>query len=193
MDVAAYFAREWDDHLAVAAETRERLPLPFAAMLDAWVRTFREGGKLLLFGNGGSAADAQHIATELTIRFCEDRSPLPAIALTTDGSALTAAGNDLGFELVFARQVQALGGPNDLAVGLSTSGDSPNVVAALRAAREQGVATAALIGGHSGRVVEFADVVIGVPTRSTARVQEVHITLAHMLCGAAERELGLVG
>jgi len=154
-------------------------------------QTLRSGGKLLFFGNGGSAADAQHLAAELTVRFERDRRALAAIALTTDCSTLTSCGNDFGFDHIFSRQVEALGRPGDLAIGLSTSGNSPNVVNALRRARETGVAAAALCGRDGGKLQGLADPLIVVPAQSTARIQEMHVLLGHILCAEIERQLGL--
>jgi D-sedoheptulose 7-phosphate isomerase len=145
----------------------------------------------MLFGNGGSAADAQHLATELTIRYKADRSAIAAIALTTDTSVLTAAANDLGFEQVFARQIAALGKGGDVAIGISTSGMSANVIAALRQARNMRIVTAALSGKGGGDLTGVCDHLLVVPSDTTARIQEVHILLGQMLCGALEIELGL--
>src|SRR5215470_11247895 len=153
----------------------------------------RNDGKILCFGNGGSTADAQHLATELTIRYKRNRSAIAAIALTTDTSALTAAGNDLGFEQIFARQIEALGKPGDVALAISTSGKSPNVIAALKLARTMRLVTIALSGGNGGEMAPLADHLLLVPSASTARIQEMHITLGQMLCGALETELGLAG
>ncbi len=186
------FEREFEEHMAVAAATRAALGAGFRRMLDAWLACIRGGGKIMLFGNGGSAGDAQHLATELTIRYSMDRAPIAAIALTTDTSALTAAGNDLGFERIFARQVEALGRPGDLALGITTSGRSPNVVLALQTARRMGLAAAALSGGDGGKLPGLADPLLIVPSRTTARIQEMHIALGQMLCAGLEQELGLV-
>jgi D-sedoheptulose 7-phosphate isomerase len=158
-------------------------------MLHVWTTSLRNGGKILLFGNGGSAADAQHLATELVVRYKKDRAPMAALALTTDTSALTAGANDMGFEQVFARQVRALGRPGDVAVAISTSGRSANIIEGLKAAREQGLAATGMTGGDGGDMVELADPLLIVPSRDTARIQEMHILLGHMLCGALE--LGL--
>ncbi len=144
--------------------------------------TLRQGGKILLFGNGGSAADAQHLAAEFVNRFQIERPPLAALALTTDTSVLTSIANDYDFQEVFAKQVRALGKAGDAALGLSTSGRSPNVVLALEAARQMGLKTIALSGGDGGPVAAAADVAIVVPSRSTPRIQEVHITIGHILC-----------
>ncbi len=143
---------------------------------------FKAGGKVLLFGNGGSAADAQHLAAEFVNRFQVERPPLAALALTTDTSILTAVANDYDFLQVFAKQVRALGCPGDLAVGISTSGNSPNVVAGLAVAREMGMATLALSGRDGGPVAAVADLALIVPSQNTPRVQEVHITIGHVLC-----------
>jgi phosphoheptose isomerase len=161
--------------------------------VDALVRAaetiaecFRGGGKVLLFGNGGSAADAQHIAAEFVGRFAREREGLPAIALTTDTSILTAVGNDFGFERVFARQVEALGRPGDVVVAISTGGRSPNVLAGVRAARERGLATIGLTGGGGGPLADMVEIAIVVPSRSTPRIQECHIALGHILCELVE-------
>lgn len=192
MDVNAYYESEMAEHGAVFTATYAALRQDFVRLVDLCARSLRQQGKILLFGNGGSAGDAQHIATELTVRYVKDRSPIAAIALTTDTSALTAIGNDLGFDHLFARQVAALGRQGDVAIGISTSGTSKNVLLGLEAARTAGMETAALGGKDGGRLRDFASVVLVVPSQTTARIQEMHITLGQMLCGALERELGLV-
>ncbi|MCX6771196.1 MAG: D-sedoheptulose 7-phosphate isomerase [Candidatus Micrarchaeota archaeon] len=150
---------------------------------------FKNGGKLLVFGNGGSAADAQHMAAEFVGRYLKERRALPAIALTANTSALTAIGNDYGFERVFARQVSALAGKNDVVVGISTSGNSPNVILALEAAKANGAFTAALVGGKACRMDSAADLVLKAPSESTPRIQEMHILIIHTVCGMVETEL----
>jgi len=172
--------------------TRQALEAPFASLVEACRNSLESGGKLMFFGNGGSAADAQHLATELCVRYKRDRPALAALALTTDTSVITAAGNDLGFEQIFARQIEALGRPGDVAIGITTSGTSPNVVAALRQARRQGLVTAALTGRTGGDLPSLADHCLIVPSDVTARIQEVHILLGQMLCAAVEIDLGLV-
>jgi D-sedoheptulose 7-phosphate isomerase len=152
----------------------------------AVVERLRAGGKILIFGNGGSAADAQHFAAELLGRFARERRALPAIALTTDTSSLTAIANDYGYERVFARQVEALGRSGDVAIGISTSGQSENVVAALALARERGLLTIALTGRGGGRLVSVADILIDVAHADTARIQEVHGMVIHILCELVE-------
>lgn len=192
-ELTRLFAADFDEHARVLERSRASLAADFCALVEACVAGLASGGKLLLFGNGGSAADAQHIAAELTVRYARDRTAIPALALTTDTSALTAAGNDLGFEQIFSRQIEALGRPGDVAIGLSTSGRSRNVLSALRAARERGLRTAALTGGDGGDLQEFADVCLIVPSPSTARIQEMHILIGHLLCDALEGAVGDIG
>ena len=161
------------------------------AAAEAIARSVRAGGKVLVFGNGGSAAEAQHFAAEFVNGMeHRDRPPIPAIALTTDTSLLTAIGNDRGFVLVFSRQVEALGRPGDVAVALTTSGTSPNVVEALKTARAKGLATIALTGQGGGEVAPLADFLLDVPSRSTPRVQEAHLFILHLLAGRLEESLG---
>jgi D-sedoheptulose 7-phosphate isomerase len=191
VDVAAFFKSEFAEHHDVVLRTEAALSGAFAGLLAACVTSIRGGGKLMLFGNGGSAGDAQHLATELTIRYKSNRAAIAAIALTTDTSALTAAGNDLGFDRIFARQIEALGKPGDVTIAISTSGKSPNIVAGLRQARAMGLVTAGLGGKGGGDMVGLCDHLLVVPSDTTARIQEMHITLGQMLCGALEIELGL--
>ena len=171
MDVAAYLTGEFKAHQEVAASTLDAVAEPFEALLDACVAAIRAGGKILFLGNGGSAADAQHLATELVVRFRRDRDAIAALALTTDTSLLTAAGNDLGYENVFARQVQALAAKEDVVIGISTSGNSENVVRALAAARAIGAVAAAFTGDGGGRLSTIADPLIAIPSTDTARMQ----------------------
>lgn len=147
------------------------------------------GGKVLLLGNGGSAADAQHVAAELVGRFGREGAPLPAVALTVDTSILTAVGNDYGFDQVFARQVQALARPGDVVFALSTSGDSPNVLAGATAARDAGVAVVGLTGANGGALAALCDVAVCVPSSNSARIQEAHIAICHALCEVVDSEL----
>ena len=191
MDIAAFFKSEFAEHHDVARKSEAALGAAFAGLVGACVASIRGGGKLMLFGNGGSAADAQHLATELTVRYKANRAAIAAIALTTDSSALTAAANDLGFERVFARQIEALGKPGDVAIAISTSGKSPNVLAGLKQAKAMKLVTAAFGGQGGGAMAGLADHLLAVPSTTTARIQEMHITLGQMLCGAIEIELGL--
>jgi phosphoheptose isomerase len=155
---------------------------------EAISESLSAGGKVLVFGNGGSAADAQHIAAEFVGRFERERSALPAVALTTDTSALTSIGNDYGFEEVFARQLRALGRAGDVAIGISTSGRSSNVLNAVRAAAELGVKTIALTGGSGGQLADACDIAVVVPASNTARIQELRIAIGHIICELVENE-----
>ena len=154
-------------------------------LIDAMYR----GNKLLIMGNGGSAADAQHMAAEFVGRFLRNRKALPAIALTTDSSILTAVGNDFGFEEVFRRQVEALAAPGDIVFGISTSGQSPNVLGALALAKEQGCKTLALAGKDGGPIAHVVDLALVVPDDHTPYIQEVHLTIIHILCDLVEEAL----
>ncbi len=150
------------------------------------VEVIKKGNKILLFGNGGSAGDAQHIAAELTGRYKTERRGLPAIALTTDTSALTAIGNDYGFQRVFDRQIEALATKGDLLVGISTSGNSPNVINALKIGKEIGCITLGLSGRGGGRMTEFCDLNLIIPSEDTPRIQEMHILIGHIICQAID-------
>jgi D-sedoheptulose 7-phosphate isomerase len=158
------------------------------AISDQLVQALRRGNKVLLFGNGGSAADAQHIACELAGRFSRDREPLPAIALSTNTSSLTAIANDYGYEAVFARQLRGLVKKGDIVIGISTSGNSPNVLLAIEEANRRGAVTIALTG-QGGKLKELAHYVVAVPSTSTPRIQEAHITIGHIICHLVEEEL----
>lgn len=160
-----------------------------ARIAEALCEALERGNKILLFGNGGSAADAQHIACEWVGRFQREKPPLAAVALTTDTSALTAIGNDYGFDQIFARQLRALGRKGDVAVGISTSGDSPNVLEAIEAAKEAELVTVALTGGDGGRLASEVQYALIVPHASAPRVQEIHIMIGHILCGLAEERM----
>jgi len=161
--------------------------------LTQWItESLDKGGKLLLFGNGGSAADAQHVAAEFVNRFLINRRPLPALALTTDTSTITAIGNDFSYDLIFAKQIEALGKPADLALGISTSGTSKNVVRGIEAAKAIGMKTAGLTGGTrkpGGTLAELCDMVLNVPSDHTPHIQEAHLWIEHMICQLVEKEL----
>jgi len=161
-----------------------------ARLAARFVDTLKRGGTLFFAGNGGSAADAQHIAAEYVVRYKGDRRALPAIALTTDTSVLTAGGNDLGFDLVFARQVEALVRSGDLLILHSTSGESPNLVRAAEVAKAKGAGVVALLGKGGGKLRGQTDDALVIPSAETARIQEVHLAIEHVICGLVERELG---
>ncbi len=192
MDLSRFFATEFAAHEDVLARTRGALEKPFAELVKACAQSLRNGGKLMFFGNGGSAADAQNFATELAVRYHVDRPAIAALALTTDTSVLTATGNDFGFDHVFERQIEALGKAGDVAIGISTSGRSANVIRALGKARDMRLVTAALTGRDGGALPALSDHCLIVPSQATARIQEMHILLGQMLCAALEIELGLV-
>jgi D-sedoheptulose 7-phosphate isomerase len=184
------FRQRLDDHQAVMESVRDGTTLDAATRAAAAViDALRAGGKLILFGNGGSAADAMHLAAEFLGRFLLDRRPLPALALADNHSAVTAIGNDFGYVDVFSRQIEGLGHPGDVALGLSTSGGSPNVAAGLAAARAAGLVTVAMTGADAGIVGEAAEIVIAIPSRATARIQEAHLLLGHIICEAVEQAI----
>ncbi len=180
-----------EDSLNESASVKERLKAQadiIEKISREAVETFRRGGKIVLFGNGGSAADAQHIACELVGKFKLDRESLPAIALTTNTSILTAIANDISFEDVFLRQVQGLVTDKDLVIGISTSGESVNVIKAVLEAKNKGAKTIGLTGGDGGKLARVADISIIVPSKSTPRIQEAHITVGHIICELIEKE-----
>jgi D-sedoheptulose 7-phosphate isomerase len=183
---------ELEEHRSAFEATAGSISAGFSQALRLLETGSRRGGKVILFGNGGSAADAQHIAAELIVRYKADRAPIAAIALTTDSSVLTACANDLGFERLFERQVEGLGRANDVAFGISTSGNSQNVLRGLYKARTMGLSTVGLTGGTGGQMKTVCDALIVVPTSITARIQEMHILIGHMLCKALESRLELV-
>jgi len=171
---------------AVAGELTDEIEMAADWVVDA----FKQGGKLLAFGNGGSAADAQHIVAELVGKFdTMERKALPAIALTTNTSTLTSASNDYGFERVFVRQVEAFADPKTVVLGISTSGNSPNVVQAIQAAKAKGARTIGLSGRDGGELGKVVDLALKVPSESTPRIQEAHITIGHIICQLVEQEL----
>jgi D-sedoheptulose 7-phosphate isomerase len=172
-------------HERVAGESVDAV----VAVADALLAAFGNGAKVLIFGNGGSAADAQHFACELVGRFLRDRRALPAIALTADTTAITAIANDYGFDRIFVRQLEAYGRPGDVAVGISTSGSSANVLAGLQYAKSRGLTTVAFTGGKGGPIAAAADLHVSVPHHLTPRIQEVHRTLIHAVCDAVEQRI----
>jgi len=177
------------ERLAALAEACKALAPQIQRVAGRYADVLRAGGTLFFCGNGGSAADAQHMATEYVVRYTRNRAAYPAIALTTDTSLLTAAGNDFGFESVFARQVEALGAPDDLLIIHSTSGESPNVLRAAEAARTKGVRVLAFSARDGGRLRALADHSVVIPTQRTDRAQELHLCIEHLICDLVEREL----
>jgi D-sedoheptulose 7-phosphate isomerase len=185
--VSAHFRRSCETLERAAADSA--LLATIAAIAERITQAYRAGGKLMIAGNGGSAADAQHIAAEFLSRFRFDRDALPALALTTDTSALTAIGNDYGFDQIFARQLRGLGRPGDVFLAISTSGRSPNVLAALSAAQKIGLATVGFTGRAENAMSGHCDLVLRAPCDETDLIQQVHIVAAHAICGMVEQQL----
>jgi D-sedoheptulose 7-phosphate isomerase len=182
-------ARIFDEHARLQKEFLKHQTEALAKVAEVLLEAFRKGRTVFFFGNGGSAADAQHLAAEYVNRFRVERRALPALALTVDTSVLTSIANDSSFERVFARQIEALGRPDDVAVGLSTSGASPNVLAGIRQARLQGLVTVGFSGGDGGALLRECDHCLVVPAKGAARVQEVHLICGHVVCDLVEQEL----
>ncbi len=187
---ATVFQHAHREHLQVFAAL-ESLSAPIEQMAAVLASALKAGNKIMWCGNGGSAADAQHLAAELTGRFVKDRIPLAGLALATDASALTCIGNDFGFDAVFERQVIALGRPGDCLVGISTSGQSPNVLRAIDAAKARGITTLGLSGRDGGQLAQRCDHCLIVPSATTARIQEAHIFVGHLWCTLIEQSLGV--
>lgn len=186
-----HFLSNLDEHLALFGSLHA-LAGDVHAAAERIAAAMKSGGKLLLCGNGGSAADSQHLAAEFTGRFIKDRAPIGALALSTDSSALTCIGNDYAFDEVFARQLLALGRPGDCLLGISTSGNSRNVIRAVEEAKGAGIVTIGLLGRDGGVLAGLCDLTIIVPSFTTARIQEAHILIGHTVCGMVEESLGLV-
>jgi len=167
----------------------DELVKSLARLADEIVASLRDGGKVILFGNGGSAADATHLAAEFVGRFAFDRDPMPALSLSDNVSAMTAIGNDYAYELTFARQLMAFGSPGDVAIALSTSGSSPNVLRGIHAARSRGMCTAAFTGANGMELAGLADLALVIPSPSTARIQEGYMLYAHIMCELVEQEM----
>jgi D-sedoheptulose 7-phosphate isomerase len=189
---AELWSKELDEHRQTVEATAHSAQQAFCDVMTILEASVRRGGKILLFGNGGSASDAQHIAAELVVRYKNNRLPIAAVALTTDTSTLTACANDLGYDAIFERQIEAIGRKGDVAFAISTSGRSPNVLRGLRQARDMDLHTVGLSGGIGGEMRDVCDSLIVVPSSITSRIQEMHITIGHMLCKALEERLGLI-
>ena len=186
-----FFDEQILEHSRVLKKTKETTQQSFIKIVRLCVDIIRNGNKIIFFGNGGSASDSQHLATELCVRFSENRKPISAISLNTDTSVLTAIGNDLGFNHIFSRQIEALGKPNDLVVAISTSGKSKNIIEGLKKSREMQLKTICFTGSNIENIIAYSDEVISVPAKNTSRIQEMHILLGQMLCNAIESELNL--
>ena len=193
IDFQAVWQRETNHHMKIATETFDSVAPLVGEWVDLAEKTIRNGGKIMFCGNGGSAADAQHIAAELSVKLCQDRAPIAALCLSLDPSAMTACGNDYGYDQIFSRQVAALGREGDLLVGMTTSGNSANVLKAIEISKQKGIKSVILTGQNGGKAAPIADLAIKVPCPdSTARIQEMHITIGHIFCMVLEQRLGLV-
>ena len=178
-------------HLDVVNASKDLDAIIYQSIL-LLTESITKGGKIIFCGNGGSAADSQHLASEFTGRFIKDREPIASLALTTDSSALTCISNDYSYEQVFARQLKAIGKEGDVFVGISTSGNSNNIIEAIKVAKDIGIKTISLLGNDGGAMKDLGDLSITIPSDVTARIQEMHILVGHTLCGGVEQELGLV-
>ena len=185
-----FFDNQIEEHKNVLELCEKKLKKPFLDIVEICVSSLAKKKKILFFGNGGSAADAQHLSTEFTVRFSKNRKAIAAISLATDTSALTAIGNDFGFDHIFSRQIEALGEKNDVAIGISTSGKSQNVIEALQVANKMGLKCIAFTGKNTTYLDKHCHKIISIPAVNTARIQEMHIMLGQMLCNSVEFKLG---
>ena len=190
-NLTEFFNNQLDEHNRILKLCREYLIKDFLRVVEICIDSLKNNNKIFFFGNGGSASDAQHLATELTVRFSKDRDAIAAISLATDTSTLTAIGNDFGFEYLFSRQIEALGNEGDVAIGISTSGKSQNVINAFKSAKKKNMKCIAFTGKNISNVEKFCDSIISIPAKNTSRIQEMHITIGQMLCNAIEYKLGL--
>ena len=186
-----FFENQINEHQRIAEKSRNLLLSAFVKTVTICSDSLKDKKKLLFFGNGGSAADAQHLSTELSVRFSKNRTAISAISLVTDTSTISAIGNDLGFDHLFSRQIEAIGNAGDVAIGISTSGKSENVINGLKKAKQMGLKCLALTGKHTKDVDKLCDQVISIPADNTSRIQEMHIMIGQMLCNAIEFKLGL--
>ncbi len=186
MSTSSIIDQTINDHLETVKRFQQQCSPTIGKMAEATVEALKTGRKICFFGNGGSAADSQHFAAEFVVRFTRNRQALPSIAFTTDTSIITACANDIGFDQIFARQVKGLCQKGDIVVGISTSGNSPNVVKGLEAAKEMGVITFAFTGENGGKCGENSDLLLSVPSKVTARIQECHLIAGHLICDLGE-------
>ena len=186
-----FFQSQFSEHLQVINKTKATVEQNFLNVLEICYDSIKNGNKIIFFGNGGSAADAQHLSTELIVRFSKNRKSIPALSLVTDTSALSAIGNDLGFEFIFSRQLEALGKEGDVVIGISTSGKSLNIIKGLKYAKENGMKSIAFTGMYIKDLEKITNEIISIPAINTSRIQEAHILIGQMLCNALEFRLGL--
>lgn len=192
IDALAYWNATRDTHIKIAEEMFATQFDSFNQWIDEAVKAIKRGNKIIMFGNGGSAADSQHIVAEMSIKLHKERSPIAALSLSLDASAITACANDYGFDQIFSRQIRTLGYEGDIAVGLSTSGNSENVLNGLKKAKRMGMTCIGLTGQSGGKMNGLCDIILKVPHTDPGRIQEMHITLGHMFVGVLEQKLGLV-
>jgi D-sedoheptulose 7-phosphate isomerase len=190
-DLKDFFLSQISEHELVVKRTKDNIQNNFLHVVEICFKSVKKGNKIVFFGNGGSAADAQHLSTELTVRFSKDRKSIPALSLVTDTSTISAIGNDFGFEHIFSRQIEALGKKGDVAIGISTSGKSENVINGLKYAKKIGMKCIVFTGKNFKDNEKIVDEIISVPAINTSRIQEVHIMIGQMLCNALEYKLGL--
>ena len=190
-EIKNFFLSQINEHELVIEKTKLSVERNFLNLVNICVKSLKNGKKIIFFGNGGSASDAQHLSTELTVRFCENRKSIPAISLVTDTSAISAIGNDYGFKYIFSRQLEAIGQAGDVAIGITTSGKSPNVLEGLQYAKENKMKSVAFTGRNIKQIEKITDEIISIPAQNTSRIQEAHILIGQMLCNALEFQLGL--
>ncbi len=190
-ELKKFFQSQVKEHIQVINRTKTTVEQNFLNILEMCYQSINDGNKLIFFGNGGSAADAQHLSTELTVRFSKNRKSIPALSLVTDTSTLSAIGNDLGFEFIFSRQLEALGKEGDVVIGISTSGKSLNIIKGLEYAKENGMKSVAFTGRYTKDLEKITNEIISIPAMNTSRIQEAHIFIGQMLCNALEFKLGL--
>ncbi len=190
-EIKNFFHSQLDEHELILNKTRLHLESDFVKLVDICVESVKKNKKIIFFGNGGSASDSQHLATELTVRFSKNRKAIPALSLVTDTSAISAIANDFGFKYLFSRQIEALGEKDDVAIGISTSGKSLNVIEGLKSAKKKNIKCIIFTGQNSKSFRKFCDCVISIPAKNTSRIQEMHITIGQMLCNAIEFKLNL--
>ncbi len=186
-----FFQSQITEHQLVVKRIRSNLEQNFLNVVDICYKSIKKKKKVIFFGNGGSASDAQHLSTELTVRFSKNRKSIPAISLATDTSTLTAIGNDFGFEYLFSRQLEAIGTSGDTVIGISTSGKSKNIIKGLEYAKNNMMKSVIFTGQNIELVKDITDEIISIPAKNTSRIQEGHILLGQMLCNALEHKLGL--
>ncbi len=192
MNLKAFFEQEFEDHRLLLGHTRQQCEAALFSLVSVCVQAIENKKKIMFFGNGGSGALAQFVASKLTMHFREDREPVAAVALSSDGVGITSIANHFGYQEVFARQIRAIGSPGDVAVGFTASGKTKNIVLALQAAESMGVTPAAFTGNMGGDLTKIANPIIVVPSKDTPRTQEMHVLLGQIFCGMLEAELGLL-